>query len=195
MNDEFQRLGAVRSALVVVVAAIAAAAGLSSSGLSLATPGHAVATVRPEVPAPVATVASPTTARRVGAKRHHRAAATGPRRKHCRAVAGVDFTVSVGQRCPKPLKNAGSAPHLSAKLRRAASRPRQVVVSPGNQQTPVTTTTEQPAAATTLKGTTTTETQAGTPSMTGKPGSSRSATPTVKPNTGAAEAPSKNGAR
>jgi hypothetical protein len=175
MNEEFQRLGAVRGALVVVVAAIAAVAGLWSSGLSVATARREVATVRPEVPTPIATMASAPNPRRAGAKRRHRAPATAPRRKHCRPVAGVDFMVRVGQRCPKPLKHAGSAPHVSAKLRRTASRPRQIVVTPGKSQTPVTATTKQPVVANKPKAAATTQTPTGKPAQTGQP------TPTGKP--------------
>jgi hypothetical protein len=157
MNEEFHRLGAFRGVLVVVVAALAAVAGLASSGLSVAADDHAVATVRPEVPAPIATVAAAPTPRRTVARRHRQTAAR-PRLKHCRAVAGVEFRVSVGTRCPTPLKHAGAAPHLSAKLRRAASRPRPVVGPPAKQpastttanQTP-TTTAKQPAATTTSR--------------------------------------------
>jgi hypothetical protein len=190
MSEEFQRLGAARGVLVVVVAAIVAVAGLSSSGLSVAAPEHAVATVRPEVPPPVATTPGATTARSAAAG-HRRRKRTAQRRKHCRPVDGVTFTVSVGQRCPKPLKHAGSGPHLSAKLRRAASRPRPVLVAPGKPaaatpaKPPVATTTaKQPAAATTPK--------ARTPPA--KKPSTGAAGAGVKSTNGAAEAPNTGGA-
>jgi hypothetical protein len=136
MNEEFRRLGAFRGVLVIVVSAIAAVAGLASSGLSVAADDHAVATIRPEVPSPVATVPA---APRAAGRHRHRTAGGRPRLKHCRPVAGVEFTVSVGQRCPKALKHGGSGPHLSAKLRRAASRPRPALPA-------VTTTTAKPPA-------------------------------------------------
>jgi len=162
MNEEFRRLGAFRGVLVVVVSAIAAVAGLASSGLSVAADDHAVATIRPEVPSPVATVPAAPAARRAAGRHRHRTAGGRPRLKHCRPVAGVEFTVSLGQRCPKPLKHGGSGPHLSAKLRRAASRPRPA------PQAVTTTTAKQPTPS---------------PSSPGKSGS------TVTSTNGAVEAP------
>jgi len=130
MSNELRRLGAIRATIVVVIAAAVGALGLSFSGLSVAGGRHAVATVAPEVARPAPALAS---APGRTAPRRHRAHAASPRRKHCPPVNGVEFTVSVDLPCPKPLKG-GDAPHLSARLRRAASRPRPVAT--GKAHTP-----------------------------------------------------------
>jgi hypothetical protein len=164
MSEEFQRLGAVRGVLVVVVAAIVAVLALSFSGMSVAAPDHAVATVRPEVPA-AALAAGPAPRRAAAGHRRRRRAA--PRRKRCRPVAGVSFTVTMAQRCPKPLKHAGSGPHLPAKLRRAASRPRPVLVAPGRQRAGATTTTPKQPATTTKQPATTITAKPAAPAQAG----------------------------
>jgi hypothetical protein len=124
MNDQLRRLGALRAITTVIVAAAAAALGLSLSGLSVGGGQEpAVATVRPQLRAP-ATSALATGAHNARSQRRSRAAAPSrPQRKRCRPVDGVTFTVSVGTRCPKPLKGRPQ-PHISARLRKAASRPR-----------------------------------------------------------------------
>jgi hypothetical protein len=122
MNSEFERLGAVRGAVVVIVAAMAAVAGLSVSGVTITARDYAAATITPQSPAPTARVA-PGRPRGNSAHRDRTAAAIR-RRKHCHPVDGIEFSVSAGRHCPRALKRTGRRAQLPAHLRKAVSRQR-----------------------------------------------------------------------
>jgi hypothetical protein len=142
MNAELHRLGPVRAAAIVVLGAVAAIAGFALSGLSVTARSHAVATVRPDVPA-ARIAAAPALGRRAASR--PRRGAVAPRRRRCRPVDGITFTVTVGERCPRRLKRR-SHPHISAQLRRAASRPRpqRPAAAPGKSPAPGPANTTQP---------------------------------------------------
>jgi hypothetical protein len=190
MSTQFQRVGAVRAALIVLGGAIVAILGLSSSGLSVGGPERPLASVSPQVNASTAVaiaVRVPSAAPRRAVRRSGITAQ--PKRKRCRPVDGVMFTVSARARCPRPLKTA-RRPHGSALLRKAASRsqptvaaePVQTTTRPGKTapttvQAPAEPTTAAQPAKTTPNATPTTTggTPAGSSTVTARPRSGRSA--------------------
>jgi hypothetical protein len=146
MSSQFHRVGTLRAALIVLGGAIVAVLALSLSGLSVAATEGPVATVSPHVDAPAAVPPAPAPRR---ALRHSRVTAQ-PKRKHCRPVDGLTFTVSASARCPRPLKTA-HLPHLSARLRKAASRRRPTATAEPTPTTTTTTKTAEPAPTTTTR--------------------------------------------
>jgi hypothetical protein len=144
MSSQFHRVGTLRAALIVLGGAIVAVLALSLSGLSVAATEGPVATVSPHVDAPAAVPPGPAPRRPL---RHSRVTAQ-PKRKRCRPVDGLTFTVSASARCPRPLKTA-HLPHLSARLRKVASRRRPTATAEPAPTTRATTKTAKPAPTTT----------------------------------------------
>jgi hypothetical protein len=178
MSSQFHRVGTLRAALIVLGGAIVAVLALSLSGLSVAATEGAVATVSPHVDAPAAVPLAPAPRR---ALRHSRVTAQ-PKRKRCRPVDGMTFTVSASARCPRPLKTA-HLPHLSARLRKAASRRRPTANAEPAPTATATTKTAKPGPTTT----TTTKTAKPAPTTIQAPVKSPTATqpsttPAAHPN-------------